>query len=576
MDSQEQAKNDFYTQIFEQNPFVKDMFSSSEAQASLDSMANSWQQVVSSSSEGFSEWLDLAVKYQQDAWKLWGSFFGVVEAPAVKADRRFGAEEWNDNPVANFIKQAYLLTGDMLSQSMKKLDLPDTEQRKIEFYVQQAVDTFSPSNFVVTNPEVINRAMETNGQSLMDGFQNLLNDMQTGAITTSDPTAFTLGENIAATPGSVIFKNELIELIQYAPATAEVYDRPMLVLPPCVNKFYIFDINERKSWVKYAVEQGRTVFMISWRNATKEMADCGWDEYLEQGVFKAVETALSVAKAKQLDLVSWCNGGSFAVAALAAMTPAQRKKVATVNLQATMIDFSDPGEVDVFIDDPQVGLYGQKNRQSGVVPGGDLAKAMAMLHANDSIWNFFVNNYLMGKTPPPFDVLHWNADTNNMTSKWYNFYVENMYQQNLLKEPGGVTLLGKPVDVRDIDIPCYFLSATGDHIVPWQGSYGSSSLVTGESEFVLTDGGHVSGTVINHPVKTRRKFWVDGDRSKDADGWQASATLNEGSWWTHYYSWLDKHSGDKVAAPKKPGSTKFPVLEAAPGSYVREEVPQNF
>jgi len=576
-----QSIADSLNNILENNPLLKSNFSAEDMDV-YKHMMESWHDVVSASPTMFENWSKTVFAYQQDAFKLWGQYWGIhhqeEKQPVIEpsaGDRRFQDEKWQDNPVFDFLKQSYLLSARMVTEMADGAGLPEDQQHKLNFYTDFAVNALSPSNFMATNPEVIDQAMETKGQSLVDGFKNLLEDMETGSITTTDHSAFKVGENLGTTPGAVVYRNQLIELIQYTPTTAKVSKKPMLVVPPCVNKFYIFDLNERKSMVKYAVDQGHTVFMISWRNASQETADLKWDDYLDLGVITAMKTVLEISKAPKIDLLSWCNGGSMLVCALAVMEDELRKKVSTACFQASMIDFSDPGEVKVFVDEAQMKIFEKKLNKSGVLAGNDLGNAMAMLHANDSIWNFFINNYLMGKIPPPYDVLYWNADTSNLPQQFYTYYVENMYHKNLLKEPGALTMLGKPVDVRNIDVPCYFLSATGDHIVPWKTSYEVTKILPGEVEFILTTGGHVSGTIINHPVKNRRKYWLNGDQNEHADGWHESAELVEGSWWDHYFAWVKKHDHEEKAAPKSLGNKIYPVLCAAPGTYVLEDVPQN-
>lgn len=526
--------------------------------------------------KAWGDWIKTWSAYQSEMAQLWMSgMAGQGDAAKPTKDRRFGDEAWNEG-IFPLLRQSYEMTASAMADMADRAGLPEHEQRKLSFYARVAADSLSPSNFALMNPEVLRLAQETGGKSLIDGFQNLLTDLEKGYITTTDETAFKVGENLATTPGAVIYRNALIEVIQYTPVTPKVRSNPILIVPPCVNKFYIFDINEKKSMVRYLLEEGNSVFMVSWRNAGPETQDYGWDEYITQGVLAAMDATADVAKAKQLDLLSWCNGGTLTLAALAVMPQAQKSLVGSATFLSSMLDFSDPGEVEVFIDEAQIAAYKQRLGTAKVAPGRDIARAMAMLHVNESIWGFVVSNYLKGQTPPPFDVLYWNADTSNMPAKWFSYFVEEMYHSNKLKEPGALTLLDTPVDCGNIDVPCYFLAATGDHIVPWKTSYSSTNLLPQEAEFVLTSGGHVSGTVINHPVRNRRYFLSDGSRDGSAEDWLASAEKSEGSWWPHWLQWLDKTSGDSQrAAPKTLGNRKHPVLAPAPGTYVLEQVPQD-
>lgn len=502
---------------------------------------------------------------------------GAARRPVIDAatDPRFRHESWAGSPFHDFLRQSYLLSARAIVAMADAAGLPEGEQRRLSFHTRLATDALAPSNFAPTNPAVLARAVETNGQSLIDGVRHVLDDLRKGYITTTDETAFEVGKNLATTRGAVIFRNDLIELIQYAPRTAKVSRRPLVIVPPCMNKFYIFDLTGRRSMIRHALERGRNVFIISWRNPGPEQRDWGWDTYVRDGVFKALEVARAVAGAGKADAVAWCNGGSLLTVALAVMTKTQRAGIGSATLLSSMIDFSDPGEIGVFLDPRDNARVGRKLDRAGVLPGRDLALAMAMLHANDAIWNFVVNSYLMGKAPAPFDVLYWNSDTSNLPAEWYRYYVENMYQGNRLREPGALNVLGRPVDTRAIDMPCYMVAGLDDHIVPWRTSYLARDLVAGETEFVLTDGGHVSGTVINHPAGNRRHFLVGGRDGSGPDAWRETAERHEGSWWPHWLDWLDEQGGTaRVAAPAEPGNEAHPPLAPAPGTYVLEAVPQ--
>lgn len=521
----------------------------------------------------FEEWTNTLLTYQSEMAKLWlGATLHGADAVKDSGDRRFGADAWKEGffPI---LRHSYELTSKAMVEMADKAGLPDHDQEKLSFYARIAADNMAPSNNILTNPEAQQLAIETGGQSLLDGYQNLLSDLKKGYISTTDEEAFEVGKNLATTPGSVIFRNDLIELIQYEPQANKTRKAPILIVPPCVNKFYIFDLNERKSMIRYLLEQGQSVYTIAWRNPGSALGDRSWDDYISDGIFEAIKVTSSVSRSKAIDILGWCNGGTMLIAALAVMPPAIKDKLGSATFLSSMIDFEDPGQVKVFIDEPQVGVYNQRLKAAKVAPGRDIANAMAMLHVNESIWNFVVSNYLLGKSPAPFDVLYWNADTQNLPANWYSYYIEEMYLANKLKEPGALTLCGTPVDTRNIDLPCYFLAADGDHIVPWKTSFGATRLVSGPTEFVLTSGGHVSGTVINHPTKSRRKFWTGGQTDHGAEDWLASADLTEGSWWPHWLDWLDqKNPATFGAIPKALGNKTYSPMEPAPGTYVHEMV----
>lgn len=516
------------------------------------------------------QWLD----WQRNATHLWWQH-ATGNAPMTPVqDRRFNAPTWDEGAFA-LLRDVYLLTAKTMAEMADSANLPAHEQRKLSFYARLAADALAPSNFAMTNPEVLARAQETQGKSLLDGVRNLLGDLQKGYISTHDDTAFTVGENLATATGAVVFRNELIEIIQYQPTTETVAAQPVLIIPPCVNKFYVFDLNEKKSMIRYMLGQGLPVFTISWRNPSGER-DFGWDDYLQDGIFTALRVVSEIAGAEKVDLLSWCNGGTMLTAALSVIPTELSDKVGTATFMSSLIDFSDPGELEVFIDRPQLMSYGQRMRAAGVAPGRDIARAMAMLHANDSVWNFVIDNYLMGKTPAPFDVLYWNGDTQNLAARWFSVFLEEMYMNNLLKEPGALTMCGQPVDTHSITVPCYFVAATEDHIVPWKSSHAAKDLVSGNTTFVVTNGGHVSGTVLNHPTNSRRRYHLGGDETRNAEGWLASATCHEGSWWTHWVDWLARNaSAEAVTAPATVGSAQYPALAPAPGTYVLEDVRQD-
>ncbi len=560
--------------MFQQAMETHPVFSGLEAgklQEMSQDFFKSFEAMYAGGDHPFAEWTNTWLKYQSDMAGVWLNAAMPGEASGEqKKDHRFKAESWNEG-VFPLLRQSYELTAKAMTDLADRAGLPEQEQDKLSFYARVAADGIAPTNFAMTNPEVLKLAQETGGQSLVEGFQNLLADLEKGYITTTDEDAFEVGKNLATTPGSVVFRNDLIEVIQYEPMTAKVRGNPILIVPPCVNKFYIFDLNEKKSMIRYLLEQGQSVFMMSWRNPGPEQGDNGWDEYIRDGVFEALKVTSSVSKSDSVDMLGWCNGGTMLIAALAVIPDDLKALVGSATFLSSMICFDDPGQVKVFMDDQQNAAYGMRLKSEKIAPGRDIANAMAMLHVNESIWNFVISNYLMGKSPAPFDVLYWNSDTSNLPAKWYSYYVEEMYMANKLKKPGALTLLDTPVDTHNIDVPCYFLAADGDHIVPWKGSFSAISLVSGPAEFVVTTGGHVSGTVINHPVRNRKRFWTDGDADADADTWLASAAVTDGSWWPHWLNWLqESNPGEEQARPRRLGNRAFKASDPAPGTYVLE------
>lgn len=513
-----------------------------------------------------------------DNWARAWSFPGAGEDAAnpAREDPRFQDPAWAQSPYGQFLVNWYG-TANRSADHIARLGdgLPDHQRQVWNFYVRFALDAVSPSNFFLTNPQAWQKAVDTGGQSVLTGMTRLLQDLQNNTLpASSDREAFTVGGNLASTKGSVVFENPVFQLIQYRPLVPTVLATPLLIVPPCVNKFYAFDLNEKKSFVAYLLSQEHNVFIVSWRNPHPGSSKQGWEDYVFDGVHQAIESTCEISGSAKTNLLSWCIGGALSASALAVMTPAERKRVASATFLTTLIDYSSKGDLGIFVDELQVNALKPRLQMRGVMPGQDLAKAMAMLHAKDSIWNFYVNNYLLGDNIPPFDVLYWNSDTANVPAELYQYYIENMYLKNLLREPGALSLRGRKVDLANIDMPTCFVSATEDHIVPWQGTLLALGLVDGPASFILTTGGHVSGTTINHPAKSRKKYWVDGPRTTDADEWKAGATLHEGSWWPEWCQWAKQYGGKTVAAPKALGSRDFPPLEDAPGSYVLEEVPQ--
>lgn len=524
------------------------------------------------------EWLDTMFQYQRDQMSLWLNLFASPDAKPDKpivapqpGDRRFSDKEWREFPVYDYIKQSYLLASNLLNGLADASHLDPENKKKLKFYTRFFADAISPSNFALTNPGVIQHALETNGQSLLDGLQNLMEDMDKGRISMTDEAAFELGRNLATTPGAVIYENEIMQLIQYKATTEKVSKRPLLVVPPFINKFYILDLQPENSFVKYATDQGNTVFIISWINPGKEQSELTWDDYLEQGVFTALDIIKQICAADQVNTVAWCVGGTLLASALAVMQARNDDSVASATFFTSLLDFSEPGEIGVFVDEVQVAQREAQLQHTGMLNGKDLAMVFSMLRANDLIWSYVVNNYLKGKTPPPFDILYWNSDPTNLPASMYISYVQNMYLENKLVEPGALTMCGHPVDLGKITTPSYFLSTIEDHIAPWTATFKTVDLFAGPVEFVLGASGHIAG-VINPPVKHKRNYWVDGERGKGAAHWQQTASSHPGSWWTHWTQWLEQYRDGEKNAPKALGNKQYTQIEAAPGRYVRKRV----
>jgi polyhydroxyalkanoate synthase len=443
-------------------------------------------------------------------------------------------------------------------------------KRKLDFFTRQFIDAMSPANFPWSNPEALKLAAESDGESVRQGLRNLAADLDKGMISMTDASAFEVGRNLAVSPGSVVFENEFMQLIQYQPAGATVFERPLVMVPPCINKYYILDLQPENSLVHYAVEQGHTVFMVSWRNMPASMGQATWDDYLDQGVMKALAIAADVCGSRQVNALGFCVGGTLLGSALAVMRARGDESVASLTLLATMLDFGDTGELSVFVDDAFVAQRERDYAGGGVMPGRELALTFASLRANDLIWNYVVNNYLKGRTPEPFDLLYWNSDSTNLPGAMYAYYVRNMYLENNLRQPGKLTMLGTPVDLGEVDVPAYVLATREDHIVPWRTAYASTELLGGRIEFVLSASGHIAG-VINPASKNRRNFWLNATADPDPERWLAGAQSQAGSWWPHWMKWLSAHGGGQAPARGEPGNTRYRPIEPAPGRYVREK-----
>jgi poly[(R)-3-hydroxyalkanoate] polymerase subunit PhaC len=506
---------------------------------------------------------------QRQLWTELASGSRASAAAAIPGDRRFAAPEWRDNSYYDYLRQSYLLAADYLEQLVEAAELAEPAKARLRFAVRQWVDAMSPANFAATNPEVLRLAHETRGESLTRGLAQLLADAGRGRISQSDEAAFELGRNLAVTPGEVVFENDLMQLIQYASATPEVGRRPLVLVPPCINKFYILDLQPENSFVRYAVEQGHTVFMVSWRNVGPEQGGYGWDDYLELGVLQALRAARAITKADRVNALGFCVGGTLLGAALAVLAAKGEDLVESVTLLATMLDFSDTGQIGLFVDEASVAARETTLGRGGILPGAELATVFSALRANDLVWPYVVNNYLKGGTPPAFDLLYWNADGTNLPGPMYCWYLRNSYLENKLRVPGAVSNLGVRVDLGRVAQPSFIVATREDHIVPWRSAYKTTALLGGDTTFVLGASGHVAG-IINPASKKRRSYWT-GRAAPDADAWLAQAEEKPGSWWPQWAGWLEAHKGGARKAPKKRGNARYRPIEPAPGRYVRQK-----
>jgi polyhydroxyalkanoate synthase len=515
-------------------------------------------------------WQDYLALWQNSMLAIYGSKSGPLAD--TDNDRRFKHDDWQDNILFEFIKQGYLLTARWVLATVREVEgLDDKTARKVDFYVRQFVDALSPTNFVLTNPEVLRTVAETGGQSLLNGLSNLLDDLERGngklAIKMTDLEAFELGENVATTPGKVVFQTELMQLIQYAPSTKQVRQRPLLIVPPWINKFYILDLQPRNSLISWAVDQGHTVFVISWVNPDGKLAEKDFEDYLTEGTLAALDAIEKITGERQVNGVGYCLGGTLLMSTVAYLTAKRQRRIASATCLTTLLDFSEPGELEVFLDEDQISSLEKVMDEQGYLDGAEMATTFNMLRANDLIWSFFINNYLLGKEPFPFDLLYWNSDSTRMPARMHSFYLRNMYLENNLVKPGGIELNGIPIDLGKVKVPVYYLSTIEDHIAPWRATYAGTQLTNGPVKFVLGGSGHIAG-VINPPNKQKYGYWTNEELPPDPSDWFQLAQKNDGSWWVDWDEWLKQYAGDMVPA-REPGSEELPPVEDAPGSYVK-------
>lgn len=516
-------------------------------------------------------WRDFSTVWQNTFKRSFGAEVEPVITPEP-GDRRFSDDAWDENLVFDCIKQTYLLltrTGRALVSGVEGLDEQDA--RKLEFATAQTLDALSPTNFAMTNPAVLRETLESRGKNLVDGLKNLFADLSRSRqglnISMTDTEAFEVGKNLAVTPGKVVFQNDLIQLIQYAPTTEEVARRPLLIVPPWMNKYYVMDLRPGNSMVQWLVDQGQTVFMISWVNPGAELADKDFEDYMLEGPLAALDAIEKATGEREVNVVGYCLGGILLSAALAWMAAQKDTRIKSATLLTSMVDFCDTGDVSLFIDDEVIEKLEKQIQEKGYLEGRRVFDTFRVLRANDLVWSFYINNYLMGKSPAPFDLLYWNADSTNMPAAVHTWVMRNLYLENRLKKPGAVTLAGVPIDVTRVTTPSYVLSTSEDHIAPWKTTYRTTQLFSGPLRFVLGASGHIAG-VINPPHKNKYGYWTNTEKPASADDWLAGAKVHEGSWWPDWKRWVGRYGGGKGAA-RVPGKGALPAIEDAPGSYVR-------
>ena len=517
----------------------------------------------------FQFWRDTMGLWEATANRLLGGTATPVVEPA-KGDRRFRDKEWQENAVFDFIKQSYLLTANWLQDTVAKVDIPDPAmRRRADFYTKQFVDAVSPTNFALTNPEVLRATVQSNGENLVKGLDNLLADLERGrgqlAIRQS-ADAFVVGQNIAVTPGKVVFRNELLELLQYSPTTEQVYERPLLIFPPWINKYYILDLRPENSFLRWLVGQGYTVFVASWINPAPELSQKSFEDYMREGIFAALDAVHDATGVRDPNVVGYCIGGTLLSATLAYMATTGDDRIHSATFWAAQADFSEAGDLKIFIDDVQLdALKKQMEADGGVLEGRKMAATFNMLRANDLIWSFVVSNYLLGKTPPPFDLLYWNSDTTRMPEKMHLFYLRECYRNNALAK-GQMAFGGVPLDLTKVTVPIYLHSAKEDHIAPFRSVYKATKLFKGPIRYILAGSGHIAG-VVNPPAQKKYQYWTNEKLPDTIEKWQAGAEEHAGSWWPDWDQWLSKFSGEMVTA-RQPGDGKLKVLGDAPGTYV--------
>jgi polyhydroxyalkanoate synthase subunit PhaC len=556
-------------------------FSNSHENVDYDpfNLQQAWQDWLTAASQNPEKLMEANVAMMQDSMKLYQQaalrMWNQAADPVIKeekGDRRFRHDDWNEQPVFEAIKQSYLLSSQWIRSVVSDVEgLDDATAQKIEFFTERLLDAMSPTNFALTNPAVWEKIKESNGSNLVHGFKNMLDDLEGGdgqlRIKMSDNTAFELGKNVAVTPGKVVFQNRMFQLIQYTPTTETVFKRPLLITPPWINKFYILDLQAKNSMLRWLVEQGHTVFVISWVNPDESYSDTGFDAYITEGIIEAVNQVEKATGESSINAIGYCIGGTLLTTALSYMKEKGDNRINSATFFTTMIDFTDPGELGIFVDEEQLQGLEKKMSETGCLEGGDMAGTFNLLRANDLIWSFYINNYLLGNDPRPFDLLYWNADSTRMPSTMHSEYLRNMYLNNRLIEPAGITIDGVKIDINQIDTPACFISTVDDHIAPWKSTYAGAKRFNGTVKFILGGSGHIAG-IINPPEANKYGFRTTSKLPVDCDAWAKKAPQHDGSWWPEWQRWVKQKSGTQVPA-RIPGDMELDVIEDAPGSYVK-------
>ena len=522
--------------------------------------------------------LALQQRYVEEASSLWNQCLQPGNAPPAASDRRFSAEAWKKNPLSQFSASTYLLNSHALMGLADAVEGDEKTKARLRFAVEQWMAATAPSNFLALNAEAQQKAIDTRGESIAKGLANMLHDMKQGHVSMTDESVFEVGKNVATTEGAVVFENEYFQLLEYKPLTDKVHEKPFLLVPPCINKFYILDLQPENSLIRYAVAQGHRTFVLSWRNPDESMADKTWDDYIEHAPIKAISVVQEITGAETINALGFCVGGTILGTALAVLAARGEKPVASLTLLTSLLDFTDTGILDIFIDETSVKYREAEMGKGGLLKGTDLASTFSFLRPNDLVWNYVVGNYLKGETPPPFDLLYWNSDSTNLPGPFYAWYLRNTYFENNLMKPGKTVVCGEKVDLGNLDMPVYVYGSREDHIVPIGGAYASTQVLPGKKRFVMGASGHIAG-VINPPAKNKRSYWTNdklpatkaaGAKFPAAQAdWLKGATEHPGSWWTDWSGWLAEHAGKQIAAPKTYGSREYKATEPAPGRYVK-------
>nr|WP_298414755.1 class I poly(R)-hydroxyalkanoic acid synthase [uncultured Halomonas sp.] len=567
------------------------MMPSEAGESILDDMKESFRRGAEALAGNPQLFYGAQMRMVQDQMRLWQqtaqAFYGGGESGEAiiepeRSDRRFRDEAWHTEPFYHYIMQQYLLTARMMDEMIGGIDsLSDRQKQSLEFYARQCMSAMAPTNFITTNPEVMRITMETKGQNLVDGLQRLREDLDNSAeglnVAMTDREAFRIGENIAVTPGDVVFENELMQLIQYRPTTEKTFKTPLLVVPPWINKYYILDLRQDNSMMKWLVDQGHTVFLISWRNPGVEQRDVTWADYMQMGPIAAMDAIEQACGEKSVNLLSYCVGGTLAATTVAYLTSTRRaRKVRSVTYMATLQDFRDPGEIGVFFGGKSLEGIERQLEADGYLDGRIMAFSFNLLREKDLFWSFYINNYLKGEAPAAFDLLYWNTDGTNLPAGTHGWYLRNMYVENRLVEPGGIELDGVKIDLRKISTPSYFISAKEDHIAKWNSTYYGTQLPKGPVTFVLGGSGHIAG-IVNPPAKNKYGYWTNDELPDSAEQWLEGATSNEGSWWPHWQKWMTDNGyadASKQVPARSPGDGELNVIEPAPGRYVRQTIPE--